>query len=61
MIGFTPDVKGRENPAWLPLLHKDSEGLSCKQSLHYCSTVGLMSYLQGTSCPDISMTVHQCA
>jgi hypothetical protein len=23
MIGLTPDVKGRENPAWLPLLQED--------------------------------------
>eukprot|EP00957_Ditylum_brightwellii_P202874 15332165-Ditylum_brightwellii.AAC.1 len=59
MIGFTPDVKGRENPAQLPFLHKESEGPSCKQSWHYHSAVGLMSYLQGASCPDISMTVHQ--
>eukprot|EP00957_Ditylum_brightwellii_P016056 1209742-Ditylum_brightwellii.AAC.1 len=61
MIEFTPDVEGRENPVQLPLLHKDSEGPSYKQSWHYCSAVGLMSYLQGTSHPDISMPVHQCA
>eukprot|EP00957_Ditylum_brightwellii_P172446 13128869-Ditylum_brightwellii.AAC.1 len=53
--------KERENPAWLPLLHKDLEGPMQKQSWHYCSAVGLMSYLQGTSCSDISIPTYQCA
>mmetsp|Transcript_14797 Transcript_14797/g.21891 ORF Transcript_14797/g.21891 Transcript_14797/m.21891 type:complete len:426 (-) Transcript_14797:484-1761(-) len=61
IIGLTPDVKRRENPAWLPLLHKDSDGPGCKQSWHYHSAVCLMSYLQGSSCPGIFMPVHQCA
>eukprot|EP00957_Ditylum_brightwellii_P202772 15331766-Ditylum_brightwellii.AAC.1 len=27
MFGLTPDVKGREHPVCLPLLHKDLDGL----------------------------------
>jgi hypothetical protein len=27
----------------------------------YCGIVGILEYLQGTSCPDISMSTHQCA
>eukprot|EP00957_Ditylum_brightwellii_P102643 7822765-Ditylum_brightwellii.AAC.1 len=59
MIGLTPDVKGRENPVCLPLLCKDLNGPKCKQSRHYCSIVGLMSYLQGSTQPETAMTVHQ--
>eukprot|EP00957_Ditylum_brightwellii_P026657 2016461-Ditylum_brightwellii.AAC.1 len=61
MIKLTPDVKGRENPAWLPLIHKGLEGPMQKQYLYYHGAVGSMSYLQGTSHPDTSRPTHQCA
>ena len=32
LIGFTPDIKGRENLVRLPLLHMDLDGPKCKQS-----------------------------
>eukprot|EP00957_Ditylum_brightwellii_P017196 1295970-Ditylum_brightwellii.AAC.1 len=59
--GLIPDVKGRENSVCLPLLHKDLDGLECKQSWHFRSDVGLLSYFQGTSHPEIAIDVYQCA
>eukprot|EP00957_Ditylum_brightwellii_P164468 12521536-Ditylum_brightwellii.AAC.1 len=60
-IGLTPDVKVRESPVCIPLLHKNLDGLKCKWSWYSRSAVGMLSYLQGTSCPEIAMGVHQCA
>eukprot|EP00957_Ditylum_brightwellii_P026156 1978734-Ditylum_brightwellii.AAC.1 len=54
-------VKGRENLVHLPLLHKGFDGLKCKQSWYFRSAVCMLSYLQGTSHPEIAMGVHQCA
>ena len=47
----TPVAKG--------LFHKDLSGKPCKLSWKYCTAVGMMSYLQGHTRPDISMPVHQ--
>eukprot|EP00957_Ditylum_brightwellii_P203038 15332964-Ditylum_brightwellii.AAC.1 len=61
LIEFTSDVKSRDNPVKLPLLHKDLNGLVRKQTWSYRSAVSMMSYLQGSTCPEIAMVMQQCA
>ena len=52
----------RDNvPAGYPLLSKDENGPPRKAPWKYRSIVGMLGYLQGTSRPDISFAVHQCA
>ena len=41
------------------LLHRDLAGKPRKLSWKYCTAVGTMSYLQGHTCTDISIPVHQ--
>lgn len=44
-----------------PLLLKDLDGPDQKHDWKYCTLMGMLWYLQGTSRPEISMVVHQCA
>ena len=46
-------------PAINPLLRKDLEGLQRKNSCNYGQAIGMLTYLQGTTRPDISMATHQ--
>ncbi len=48
-------------PAAKELLHKDPEGPERKHEFNYRQAVGMLTYLQGTTRPDIAMAVHQCA
>ena len=48
-------------PAAKELLHKDPDGLERKHEFNYRQAVGMLTYLQGTTRPDIAMAVHQCA
>lgn len=48
-------------PATKELLHKDTDGIPRKHSFNYRQIVGMLSYLQGTTRPDISMPTHACA
>ena len=48
-------------PAVNPLPHKDLQGEKKKNMWNYRQAVGLLTYLQGTTRPDIAMAVHQCA
>ena len=43
------------------ILNKDLIGKPRKKSWKYQTAVGMLSYLQGHTCPDISMPVHQMA
>ena len=47
-------------PATKPLLHKDENGEERKNAWSYRKAIGMLTYLQGTTRPDISMAVHQC-
>ena len=61
VIGVPPETNSRETSVIKPVLHKDLEGLPRKHSWNYRQAIGMLTYLQGTSRPDISMAVHQAA
>jgi hypothetical protein len=48
-------------PAAAQILNKDLQGKPRKKTWKYMTAVGMMSYLQAHSRPDISMPVHQTA
>jgi hypothetical protein len=48
-------------PVGKPLLDTDLEGKPCKKNWKYCTTIGMLAYLQGNTRPDISMATHQSA
>lgn len=51
----------RSVPVIGPLLSRDTDGPVWKGSWSYRSVIGMLGYLQGSTRPDISMAVHQCA
>ena len=61
VVGMSDDTNSRKTPVIKPLLHKDIEGLPRKHEWNYRQAIGMLTYLQGTSRPDISMAVHQAA
>jgi hypothetical protein len=48
-------------PAAAQVFNKDLHGKPRKKSLKYRTAIGMMSYLQGHTRPDILMPVHQTA
>ena len=58
---FESKTNIRPTPAVKPLLHKDLDGPDRKCDWNYRQAIGMMTYLQNTTRPDISMAVHQCA
>ena len=60
-LGMDDAVNPRPTPVTKPLLHKDLEGLPRKYDWSYRRLVGMLTYLQGTTRPDIAMAVHQTA
>ena len=63
LLGLERDSKhnSKPTPVTKPLLHKDADGESRHNSWSYRKAIGMLTYLQGTTRPDISMAVHQCA
>ncbi len=51
----------RPAPVVGPLLSKDTNGLPRKHTWKYFTLTGMLGYLQGTSCLEIALAVHQCA
>ena len=43
------------------LLHKDADGPEMSQEFHYRSVIGKLNFLEKSTRPDISISVHQCA
>ena len=48
----------RPTPAVKPLLHKDLEGLPRNNTWNYRTAIGMLTYLQGTTRPDVSMHLN---
>ena len=58
---FDVSSNSRPTPVGKPVLHKDLEGKPRKLSWKYRTAVGMLTYLQGNTRPEISMAVHQTA
>ena len=43
------------------LLHKDTDGSDMQPEFHYRSVIGKLNFLEKSTRPDISVSVHQCA
>ena len=43
------------------LLHKDANGTEMTPDFHYRSVIGKLNFLEKSTRPDISVSVHQCA
>ena len=43
------------------LLHKDTDGPEMSPDFHYRSVIGKLNFLEKSTRPDISISVHQCA
>ena len=43
------------------LLHKDTDGQEMAPEFHYRSVIGKLNFLEKSTRPDISVSVHQCA
>ena len=58
-------LQSGSNPKTTPsittkLLHKDAEGPDMNPEFHYCSVIGKLNFLEKSTRPDISVSVHQC-
>ena len=60
LLNLPHSLKGHSTPANNNSLSQDDNEPPRKNSWHYLSSVGMLSYLQGLTRPDISMAVHQC-
>ena len=63
LLGLEGESKHNTKPtlAGKPLLNKDENGELRRNSWNYRQAIGMLTYLQGTTRPDIAMAVHQCA
>ena len=61
LLGIDDKVNPRKTPVSKPLLHKDKDAPDRVRKWNYRSAIGMLNYLQGSTRPDISMAVHQCA
>jgi hypothetical protein len=48
-------------PVGKPLPNKVLEGKPRKKDWNYCTAIGILTYLQGNTHPEISMATHQLA
>ena len=58
---FKTDANSTSTPVAKGLLHRDLDGKERKYTWKYRTAVGMLSYLQNTSSPEIAMAVHQTA
>ena len=61
LLEIDQKVNHRNTPASKPLLHKDKDAANRVRNWNYRTAIGMLNYLQGSTRPDISMAVHQCA
>ena len=61
-LHLQPDSNHKTTPA-VPstLLHKDTDGSDMQPEFHYRSVIGKLNFLEKSTRPDISVSVHQCA
>ena len=53
---------GKKTPSVATSLrHKDVDGPAMPPDFHYRSVIGKLNFLEKSTCPDISISVHQCA
>ena len=54
-------ANGRKTPSMTTsLLHKDTDGPEMTPDFHYRSVIGKLNFLEKSTRPDISISVHQC-
>jgi hypothetical protein len=58
---FDVHTKTKITPVGEPLLSKDLEGKPRKKDWKYCAAIGMSTYLQGFTHPEISMATYQLA
>lgn len=61
LLNIDDKVNSRSTPAIKPVLFKDDDGPPRKTSWNYRQLIGMLTYLQATTRPDIAMAVHQAA
>ena len=60
-LNMQDNTKPRSIPACsTKLLHKDTDGESTKANFHCRSVIGKLNFLEKSTRPDISVSVHQC-
>ena len=55
------ETNAKSTPVGKPLLHKYLSGNPRKKTWNYRTAIGMMTYLQDNSRPEISLAVHQTA
>ena len=61
-LNMKDNTKPRADPACsYKLLHKDADGESVEANFHFCSVIGKLNFLEKSTHPDISVSIHQCA
>ena len=60
-IEVSKSLKARDIPNEKPVLHKDESRIGRKKLFNYRAAVGILSYLQVSTLPEIPMAIHQCA
>ena len=61
-LHLQPDSKHKTTPTVTStLLHKDTDGPDMQPEFHYRSVIGKLNFLEKSTRPDISVSVHQCA
>ena len=61
-LHLQPSSNPKSTPAVTStLLHKDTDGSDMVPEFHYRSVIGKLNFLEKSTRPDISVSVHQCA
>ena len=58
-MGIDETFNAKSTPACKPLLNKDLNGDNRKTNWNYRQVIGMLNYLQGSTRPDLAMSVHQ--
>ena len=60
-MGIDETFNEKSTTACKPLLNKDLNGDNRTTNWNYRQVIGMLNYLQGSTRPDLAMSVHQCA